>query len=218
MDGNISEQQQVEEIKKWLHENATSILVGLVIGVSTVFGWRAWDGHRHETVQQASTAYMRMVDDYKAGKPGVAVLEGDDVIAHYGKTNYATFSALLLAGIKVEMGDTTAAIAHLQWAVSNARQPELKQLAMLRLARLLLAEKKTDEALKQVEAMDPTQYVALRAELLGDLYRAKGDPVKARSAYQDALKALSKGNDGLRESISMKLDAVGGAPVAELAS
>ncbi len=218
MDGNISEQQQVEEIKKWLHENGTAILAGLVIGLSAVFGWRAWDGHRHDTAQQASVAYMQMVDSYKAGKSGVAVLEGGDIIAHYGKSNYATFSALLLAGIKVEMGDTTAAIAHLQWAVGNAQQPELKQLAMLRLAQLLLSEKKIDEALKQVEAMDPTQYVALRAELLGDLYRAKGEPVKARSAYQDALKALGKGTDGLRDSISMKLDAVGGAPVAEQAS
>jgi predicted negative regulator of RcsB-dependent stress response len=218
VDGNISEQQQVEEIKKWLHENGTAILAGLVIGLSAVFGWRAWDGHRHDTAQQASVAYMQMVDNYKTGKLSVAALDGDDIIAHYGKTNYATFSALLLAGIKVEMGDTTAAIAHLQWAVGNAQQPELKQLAMLRLAQLLLSEKKIDEALKQVEAMDPTQYVALRAELLGDLYRAKGEPVKARSAYQDALKALGKGTDGLRDSISMKLDAVGGAPVAEQAS
>ena len=218
MDGNISEQQQVEEIKKWLHENGTSILAGLVIGLAAVFGWRAWDGRQHDTSQQASAAYTQMVDNYKAGKSGIAVLAGDDIIAKYGKTNYATFSALLLAGIKVEMGDTTAAIAHLKWAVSNSQQPELKQLAMLRLARLLLSEKKVDEALTQVDAMDPTQYVALRAELLGDLYRAKGDLAKARGAYQDALKALGKGTDGLRESISMKLDAVGGAPIAEQAS
>jgi len=215
VDGNISEQQQVEEIKKWLHENGTSILAGLVIGLSAVFGWRAWDGHRHDTAQQASAAYTQMVDDYKAGKSAVAVLAGDDIIAKYGKTNYATFSALMLAGIKIEMGDTTSAIAHLKWAVSNAQQPELKQLAMLRLARLLLSEKKIDAALQQAVAMDPTQYVALRAELLGDVYRAKGDSVKARSAYQDALKALAKDTDGLRDSISMKLDAVGGAPVAE---
>jgi predicted negative regulator of RcsB-dependent stress response len=217
VDGNISEQQQVEEIKKWLHDNGTSILAGLVIGVSAVFGWRIWDGHRHDTVQQASTAYTQMVNDYKAGKPGVAAQEGDEIIARYGKTSYATFSALTLAGIKTEMGDTPAAIAHLKWAVDNAQQPELKQLAMLRMARLLLSENKIDESLKQVEAMDQTQYKALRAELLGDLYRAKGDKVKARSAYQEALQALGK-SDGLRDSINMKLDAVGGAPVAEQAS
>lgn len=218
MDGNISEQQQVEQIKKWLHENGTSILAGLVIGLSAVFGWRAWDGHRHDTAQQASTAYTQMVETYKAGKPAIAAQQGEDIIAHFGKTNYATFSALLLAGIKVETGDTPAAIAHLKWAVGNAQQPELKQLAMLRLARLLLSENKLDEAFKQAEAMDPTQYVALRAELLGDLYHAKGDPVKARSAYQEALQSLGKGVGGLHDSISMKLDAVGGAPVAEQAS
>lgn len=218
MDGNISEQQQVEEIKKWLHENGTSILVGLVIGVAAVFGWRAWNGHRHDTAQQASMAYTQMVNAYKAGNTVIAMQQGDDIIAHYGKTSYATFSALVLAGIKVEMGDTPAAIAHLKWVVGNAQQPELKQLAMLRLARLLLSENKLDESLKQVEAMDPTQYVAMRAELLGDLYRAKGDRAKARTAYQEALQALGKNAEGLHDSISMKLDAVGGTPIAEQAS
>ncbi len=214
MDGNISEQQQVEEIKKWLHDNGASILAGLVIGLSAVFGWRAWDGHRRAADLQASTIYLRMVDDYKAGKPGVAVRDGEEIITNYGKTDYATFSALMLAALKIEMGDTTAAIAHLQWAVGNAQQSALKQLAMLRLSRLLLSEKKIDQSLQQVEAMDPTQYVALRAELLGDLYRAKGDAAKARSEYQLALQALGKGADALRDAINMKLDAVGGAPNA----
>jgi predicted negative regulator of RcsB-dependent stress response len=218
VDGNISEQQQVEEIKKWLHENGMSILIGLVVGLSAVFGWRAWDGQRHDMAQQASAAYTQMVGNYKAGKPDVALREGGEIVAKYGKTSYATFSALLQAGIKIEMGDTTAAIAHLKWAVDNAQQVELKQLAMLRLARLLLAEKKIDEALRQAEAMDTTQYAALRAELLGDLYRAKGDLDKARGSYQDALKAIGKGSDVLRASISMKLDAIGGAPAAEQAS
>ncbi len=217
MDGHISEEQQVEEIKKWLRENGTSIIAGLVIGLSAVFGWRAWTGHRHNTALQASNAYIQMINDYKTGKIDAAALEGDNIITHYADTNYATFSALALAGIKVEKGDTTAAIAHLQWAVDNAKQPELKQLAMLRLARLLLSENKIDASLKQAEAMDPTQFVALRAELLGDLYRAKGDRAKARTEYQEALKALDKGTDSLRESIGMKLDAVGGTP-AEQAS
>ncbi len=215
MDGNISEEQQVEQIKKWLRENGTSILAGLVIGLSAVFGWRAWDGHRHNTSLHASTAYIQMINDYKTGKADAAALEGDNIITHYADTSYATLSALVLAGIKVEQGDTTAAIAHLHWAVENARQPELKQLAMLRRARLLLSENKVDESLKQVEAMDPKQYTALRTELLGDLYRAKGDRAKARTEYLEALQALDKGADGLRESISMKLDAVGGKPAEQ---
>lgn len=218
MDGNISEQQQVEEIKKWLHENGMQILAGLVIGLAAVFGWRAWDGHRHDTAQQASAAYTQMVGNYKAGKTDAALREGGEIVTKFGDTSYAAFSALLQAGIKLEMGDTTAAIAHLKWAVDNAKQAELKQLAMLRLARLLLVEKKLDEALQQAQAMDPSQYGGLRAELLGDIYRAKGDPEKARGAYQEALKTLGKGTEVLRDSIGMKLDAVGGAPVAEQAS
>ncbi len=132
MEGNISEQQQVEEIKKWLHDNGTSILAGIVIGLAAVFGWRAWDGHRHATVQEASDAYTQMTNDIAAGKENVAVAEGEAIIARYEKTSYASFAALLLARAKLEQGDVVAARAHLQWVISNSRQPELKQLATLR--------------------------------------------------------------------------------------
>lgn len=217
MDGNISEQQQVEEIKKWLHDNGTSIIAGVVIGLAVVFGWRAWDGHRHATVQQASAAYTQMTNDLAAGKGAVAVAEGEAIIARYESTSYASFAALLLARAKLEQGDATAASAHLQWVISNARQPELKQLAMLRLARVMLSQNKIDEGLKQLAAMTPDRYVALRAELTGDLYRAKGDVVQARSAYQQALAALDKNKAPLQEPIQMKLDAIGGTPVQERA-
>ena len=46
----------------------------------------------------------------------------------------------------------------------------------------------------------------------------KGDLVKARTSYQEALRSLGKATSGLHESINMKLDAVGGAPLAEQAS
>jgi predicted negative regulator of RcsB-dependent stress response len=215
VDGNISEQQQVEEIKKWLRENGTSIIAGLVIGLAAVLGWRVWDGHRHATAQQASEAYSQMINDITAGKGHVATADGEAIISRYGDTSYASFAALLLARNKLEEGDAAAASAHLQWVVTNARQPELKQLALLRLARVLLAENKIDEGLKQLAAMAPDRYVDLRADLTGDLYRAKGDLVQARRAYQEALAALDKDKQALQEPIQMKLDAIGSAPVQE---
>lgn len=217
MDGLISEQQQVEEIKKWLHDNSTSLIGGLAIGLALVFGWRFWDGHRQATAQQASVAYTQMINAVTGGQLAAAVPKGEAIITQYGNTSYAGFSALLLARVKAEQGDLAAARAHLQWAVSNVRQPELQQLARLRLARLLLTDNKPDEALKQADSIATGHYVALAAELRGDAYRTKGDQEKARSAYQQALTALDKNQDNLQEALQMKLDAVGGALTQGLA-
>lgn len=215
MEGHISEQQQVEEIKHWLQKNLSSIIVGLVIGLSAVFGWRAWEAHGHNKIQAASAAYTKLVDSYTKGNTGLVMQQGEALISQYGDTSYGSFGALILARAKVDQGDIAAARAHLEWVISNARQPEIKQLAMLRLARVLLTENKTDEAFKQLEAMDAAAFTVQRNELRGDLYRAKGDLAQARTAYQQALDVPDKGADALKESIRLKLDAVGGGPAQE---
>jgi len=35
-----TEDEQVEAIKKWWKENGTSLIVGVVLGLSVLFGWR----------------------------------------------------------------------------------------------------------------------------------------------------------------------------------
>lgn len=215
MDGLISEQQQVEEIKKWLQDNATQLIAGLAIGLALVFGWRFWTGHQQATAQQASAGYTQMINAISAGQLAAAVPKGEAIISQYGGTTYAGLSAMVLARVKAEQGDLAAARAHLEWAVKNIHQPELKNLATLRLARLLVTDNKPDEALKQLDGVAPDRYVALAAELRGDAYRAKGDKEKARVAYQQALTTLDKNQDSLQEALQMKLDAVGGAPGKE---
>lgn len=217
MDGLISEQEQVEEIKKWLREYSGPLIGGIAIGLAVLFGWRVWTGHQQTTAEQASAAYTQVINAVTAGQLAVAVPKGDALISRYGNTTYAGLSALLLARIKAEQGDLVAARAHLEWAIKNVRQPELKDLAKLRLARLLVADNKPDEALKQLDGIAPHRYVALAAELRGDAYHAQGDKEKARTAYQQALTALDKNEASLQETLQMKLAAVGGAPGLESA-
>ena len=82
--------------------------------------------------------------------------------------------------------------------------------ARLRLAAVLLEEKAYDEALRQLEAQHGAAYDAQFAALKGDLLVAKDDPKQARAAYQLALEKAGSGNAAFRESVRMRLEALGG--------
>jgi predicted negative regulator of RcsB-dependent stress response len=84
---------------------------------------------------------------------------------------------------------------------------DLRTLARLRLAGLLLDERAYDEALALLEEKPLEAYAALYAALRGDVLVAKEQPTEARAAYQ---LALEKASGALRESVQMRLDALGG--------
>ena len=44
----LTEEEQVEQLKKWWKENGLSIVGGVVVGLALVFGWRSWQHHQLE--------------------------------------------------------------------------------------------------------------------------------------------------------------------------
>ena len=56
-----TEEQQLEALKKWWKENATSLILGLAIGVSGLFGWRYYLDQNHMHAVMASDMYMQLV-------------------------------------------------------------------------------------------------------------------------------------------------------------
>ena len=99
---------------------------------------------------------------------------------------------------------------HLQWATEHAKEDEMRDVARLRLAGVLLDEKKYDEALKVLSAKSGEGYTMLFSDLRGDVLTAQGKPAEARAAYQAALDKADPGS-AYRRLIEVKLDALGEA-------
>ena len=97
-----------------------------------------------------------------------------------------------------------------QWVIERAAAEDFRDLARLRLAAVLLDEKAHDEALKQLEAAHAAAYDAQYAALKGDILAAKGQPAEARAAYKLALDKALEQDTQFRESVRMRLDALGG--------
>jgi predicted negative regulator of RcsB-dependent stress response len=130
------------------------------------------------------------------------------IIDRYGSTQYAGMASLSAAKASFTTGELDAAKKNLQWAIDHARDDEMRDVARLRLAGILLDEKKYDEALKFLSAEPRPAYVGLYADLRGDVLAAQGKAAEARSAYQVALDK-SDARSQYRSVVEMKLDALG---------
>lgn len=78
----------------------------------------------------------------------------------------------------------------------------------MRLAGLLLDEKKYEEALNLLNAQHGESFAGLYADLKGDVLAASGNIIEARAAYQQAIDKLSGGGSAYQNIVQMKLDAL----------
>ena len=94
--------------------------------------------------------------------------------------------------------------------MEHSPSEDFRDLARLRLAAVLAEEKAYDEALRQLDAKHAPAYDAQYAALRGDVLVAKNDAAQARAAYKLALEKADSGNAAFRESVRMRLEALGG--------
>ena len=85
--------------------------------------------------------------------------------------------------------------------MEHAHQEGIKDIVRLRLARVLLAEKRYNGAEELLDQMTGTSFTAELENLKGDLYVARNQLAKARAAYQAALGA-SGGNPMLQMKLA----------------
>lgn len=206
MEYYTSEQEQVEQIKRWWKSNGTPLLLGLVLGFGGLGGYRYWDSMQIARAEDASTNYGRFLEMLNQQSLEDARKTGESIIANYPASSYAGLSALLLAKMAVDRGDYPDAKKHLETVLASSGDPELKHLARSRLARLLLAEGEVSSAAAMLEQIPDNADGAKRfLELRADVLAAQGEYDAARLLYLSALsQADAMGSD--RETIQLKLD------------
>ncbi len=201
MDHYVSEDEQVEAIKKWWKANGGAIIVGVVIGLLVIFGWQYWSSYRINQAEQAALRYAALSQGLEDNNANQVRQEGQILMEEFSDSAYATLAALQLAKLAAQERDNTTAIERLEWALEHAHQEGIKDIVRLRLARVLLAEKRYDGAEKLLDQVTGTSFTAELENLKGDLYVARNQLAKARAAYQAAL-----GASGGNPMLQMKLE------------
>lgn len=183
-----TEEQQVEALKKWWKENGTSLIVGLFVGVSALFGWRYYVEQDNVHAVQASDLYMQVMQSTATKNIDEKTIDiHNQLINAYSDTPYAALASLALAKTEYENNKVDGAVAQLELAVKHANDDVIKQIASLRLVRIYIEQKKYDEAMAMLNMKHAAAYDAQYEELKGDLYSARGEVAQARMAYDNAI-------------------------------
>ncbi|GIX21228.1 MAG: hypothetical protein KatS3mg121_0011 [Gammaproteobacteria bacterium] len=185
-----SEQEQIEALKDWWQENGKAVVLGVVLGLGAIFGYRFWDQYTDTRARLAGGRFTQLMADLGENKDPAA-LRG--VIAElreeHAGTLFAEAAGLVDAKLAVDEDALEAAAAALAPLAGEASEAPLAQLAVLRLATVQLAAGRVEEAGRTLEADLPAAYRARQAELRGDVARARGDLAAALAAYDEALAA-----------------------------
>lgn len=182
IDDLLDEHEQSERVRGWLRKNGVSILAGVAIAIGGIWGWKEWQTRHSNNLAGANVQYQIVLKsleekDLEQAAKGVKDLES-------GKANiYADLAALQLAKAQVDAGKNEDALATLRAIKAD---PEFKPVIEQRVARLLVATGKTEDAIKQLG----TATDSASLEIHGDALMAQGKRDAAREQYEKALKTL----------------------------
>lgn len=202
---NMTEQEQMELIKSWLKRYVPSIVLGIAIAFVASWGWRTWQYHKTQQAEQASALYEQLLANDNSQQPQTFGQIANTLQANFATTPYAALSGLLQARQAADQGDLNLANQKLQWVINNSQDQQIKDIAKMRSARVLMAQSKYQDALSLLETIQNKNYAAGVHLVKGDIYALMGNATAAKSSYQNALNSLPS-DAAIRPMVQMKLD------------
>ncbi|AGA85827.1 MAG: GTP-binding protein [Gammaproteobacteria bacterium HGW-Gammaproteobacteria-9] len=202
-----TEEEQLAQIKDWWQRNGKPLVLGAVLALVLVFGWQFWQKHQITQAQNASIVYQQLLGAaLEAGEADAAEVSrlGNLLKKDFAGTHYAQYGSLFVAKVAVESGRLDEAASELRSVVDKPADKTLDELARQRLARVLAAQDKAEEAIKLLDGKVDQAFAASREELKGDLLVQLGRNDEAHAAYTKAKESLSQ--DAAIGGLQMKLD------------
>ena len=206
---DFEEQERIAELKAWWEDNRW-IVLGAVVAAFVAFaayrGWVYWNARQAE---DAAAMYKPVAEATKAKDAKKIPEAAQALIDKHPGSYYASEAALVIAKNAFEAGNLEEARKRLEWVMANGVE-EHRGVARMRLAAILLEQKKYDEALKDLDAGKDDAFIPLAADLRGDIMLAQGRVDEARAAYKLAIDKAGPRNP-VKSIAETKLNALGGA-------
>lgn len=212
---DLQEQEQVDQLKAFWQQYGNLITWTLTLVLTAFAAWNGWNWWQRDQAIKASAMFDELDRAAQAADPVRSGQVFADLKERFPRTVHAQQGALLAAKVQAEKGQSDAALATLAWASDNAVEDEIRVVARLRAAALLMDKQQYDAALAQLDAAaqqkSAKDFEALIADRRGDVLLAQGKKDEARKAFDLAYKAM---DDKLeyRRLIDAKLTALAAAP------
>ena len=208
---DLEEQEQLAQLKAWWQRYGNHLLLAITLVLLSIAAYNGWSYYQR-TQSTAAAQVFEGVQKLAAAGDAKKVAEASKALAdQYPRTVFASLGNLIAARASFDANDLPAARTQLQWVLDNGRDEELKHVARVRLAGILLDQKEFEPALKLLEATHPPRFEALYADRKGDVLYAMGKVAEARTSWEGAL-AKSGAANTLKAALEFKLDMVGATP------
>jgi len=213
VDEYLTDDEQAEALKTWWRENWAWVVSGIVLGIGLLSGWSYYQRSTTQKSESAAAALDEFAN-VQANDKAKADTLFKQLTEDYKSTPYVMQAQLLQAQQAVEANDLPRAEAALRIVMGDSKDPELAQVAKSRLARVLIEEGKSDEALAVLDVAKAGAFAAQFHEVRGDALYAKHDLAGARGEYETALAAYKADGQADTSLLEYKLQDVSGTAVA----
>lgn len=208
---DLQEQEQLDAVKAFWKQYGNLITWVLLLAVGAFAAWNGWNWYQRDQASKAAAMFDELDRSARAGDAERVGRIFADLRERFPRTAFAQQGGLVAAKVQADKGRIDDARASLAWVAQHGADDDLRSLAHLRAAGLLLDAKKPDEALKELDAAKSPAFEPLVADRRGDVLAAQGKKAEAVAAYQAAYKGLPESQD-YRRVVEAKLTAAGAAP------
>ncbi|MEQ9561260.1 MAG: tetratricopeptide repeat protein [Woeseiaceae bacterium] len=184
---DLSEKEQLEAMRNWWRENGRFVITGIVLGIALLAGWNYWQNSQQTAELEASVLYEDLLGHVADGSLESAEQKANTLYQDYSATVYAAQARLAMARLFMDKGRDQDAAGALRDLLTVRGNSEIKQVARLRLARVLLYQDKPDEVIELLANQPDSAFLARYSEAKGDALVALGRYEEAAEAYAVAI-------------------------------
>ena len=210
---DLEEQEQVARLKDFWARYGNAITWLLVVVLAGYAAWNGWQWRQRQQAAHAAVMYDELERAAQSADLERVNKVAADLQAQYPGTQFASQGLLLAARTQFDKNQADAAVASLQWVIDKGADESHRAVARLRLAGVLLDQRKHDAALKALDGNWPDGFAALAADRRGDVLADQGQAADAVKAWRQAWDGLGERSE-YRRLVEAKLTAQGAAPAA----
>ena len=193
-----TEEEQVDQIKKWWNSNGKQIIAGAVIGLAGIWGWNTYSDYQDKQSLNARSLYLSYASD--SNNLGAY----DKLTTDFSSSSYSDQAILLMAKYLFDAGSYTQALGVIEPLINNPSSV-IATTAALRAASIYLQLGQHNQALSILEKQSNDGFSGLIYNLMGDIYLDLGNRTEAQNYYSLAIDNVTE-NSNLTQLIQIKLD------------
>jgi predicted negative regulator of RcsB-dependent stress response len=206
VDDLLSEKEQIDQMRAWWSDYGNYVIGGIVLGALALFGWNYYGDSTREMQTEASSLYGDLAGEIDDGDLDEAEALYGQLVSDYGDSAYAAQGRLVMARMYMDQNRDEDAADTLRDLLASTAGDEFKQVARLRLAKILLYQDEPQQVIDLLDAANEDDAFAARYdEVRGDAYVALERVEDARAAYERALGNVGQAGTINQEYVQLKL-------------